>query len=447
LLIAIASLVSLGSARGQSGWKAGAAKVDITPQEPIWLAGYAARLKPSEGIRKDLYVTALALQDGTGTTSVLVTFDLVGIGREWGQVVTDRCQKQFGLTRDRIILNASHTHSGPVVGDTPPYYAPMTAADAEVARRYTSRLLDQTVDAVGKAIRDLSPARLDFEQGLAGIAVNRRRVRLRSLPGPVDQDVPVLSVRGLNGELRAVVVGYSCHATALGDYQISGDWPGYAKDEIEKAHPGTVVLFVQGCGADANPLPRYQGTDPAMLHYSVELAEMYGKILAAAVDLVLHEKMRPLEGPLKTAFEPVDIPIRTPTREHLQSWLNGPDRNERSAGKMLLAKLDREGKLPDRYSYPVQVWQFGRGLTFIALAGEVVVDYSLRLKAKYGWDDTWVAGYSNDVFAYIPSLRVLREGGYEGGDANRDLGGPFGAAVEEIIIEKVGDLVERTNPR
>ena len=115
-----------------------------------------------------------------------------------------------------------------------------------------------------------------------------------------------------------------------------------------------------------------------------------------------------------------------------------------SAAKMLLAKLDRDGKLPDHYAYPVEVWQFGRGLKFIALSGEVVVDYALRLKAQYGWDTTWVAGYSNDVFAYIPSLRVLREGGYEGGDANRDLGGPFGAAVEEDIVEKVADLVKRT---
>jgi len=305
-------------------------------------------------------------------------------------------------------------------------------------------MVDKAVGAVGQAIWKMSPARLEFDQGLASIGVNRRRARLRSLPGPVDQDVPVLSVRGANGELRAVVVGYACHATALGDYLISADWPGYAKEEIEKAHPGTIALFVQGCGADANPLPRYQGDDPAMLHYSVELSQMYGRILAAAVDMVLHEKMTPLAGPLRTAYETVDIPIRPASKEQLQAWLNGRDRDESSAAKFLLGKLDRDGKLPDHYAYPVEVWQFGGGLKFIALSGEVVVDYSLRLKAQYGWDTTWVAGYSNDVFAYIPSVRVLREGGYEGGDANKDLGGPFGAAVEEDLVEEVGDLVKRT---
>ncbi len=437
-------LALTAGAQAQAAWKAGVAKVDITPTEPIWMAGYSSRVKPSEGIRKNLYVVALALEDETGAKSVLVTFDLVKIGRDWGKAITDRSQQEFGVTRDHIVLNCSHTHSGPVTGEVAPYYASLTPAQVEVERRYTHAMVDKAVGAVGQAIRNMSPATLEFEQGLAGIGVNRRRVRLRSLPGAVDQDVPVLAVRGANGELRAVVVGYACHATALGDYQINADWPGYAKEEIEKAHPGTIALFVQGCGADENPLPRYQGEDPTLLHYSVELPQMYGKILAAAVDLVLHEKMTSLAGPLRTAYETVDIPIRPASKEQLQAALNSSNSDERSAAKLLLAKLGPDGKLPDHYAYPVEVWQFGRGLKFIALSGEVVVDYSLRLKAQYGWDATWVAGYSNDVFAYIPSLRVLREGGYEGGDANKDLGGPFGAAVEEDIVEKVADLVKRT---
>jgi hypothetical protein len=202
-------LALTASARAETNWKAGVAKVDITPTEPIWMAGYSARDKPSEGIRKNLYAVALALQDETGATSVLATFDLVGIGREWGKMVTDRCQKEFGLARDHIVLNASHTHSGPVrlVSGTGPYYAALTPAQVEVARRYTLALIDKAVGVVGQAIKNMSPATLAFEQGFAGIAVNRRRVRLRSLPGPVDQDVPVLSVRGPNGELRAVLVG------------------------------------------------------------------------------------------------------------------------------------------------------------------------------------------------------------------------------------------------
>ena len=169
---------------------------------------------------------------------------------------------------------------------------------------------------------------------------------------------------------------------------------------------------------------------------------MYGKILATSVDLVLHGKMKPLAGPLKTAFERVDIPFQTPpSRSELETRVKDKDSNIRAQSERMLRAIERDGKLPSRYSYPVQVWQFGPSLTFIALGGEVVVDYGLRLKAQYGWEDTWVAAYSNDVFAYVPSVRVLKEGGYEaqGGD-----GGPFGAVTEEIIVEKVNDLVRRT---
>jgi hypothetical protein len=446
LLLVSAALLGPFTAQGATAWKAGVAKVNITPKESMWMAGYGSRKRPSEGIRKDIYATALALEDAGGSPAVLVTFDLVGVERDFSDAVAGRCLKQFGLSRDRLALNVSHTHSGPVTGGNAPFYLPMQPADLETMRRYTKDLADQTVALVGQAIANLAPATLEFEQGLAGIAVNRRRVRQRSLPGPVDHDVPVLAVRGTSGELRAIVVGYACHATSLNDYRISGDWPGYAKLEIERAHPGAVALFVQGCGADANPLPRYQGTDPALLPYAEALPQMYGKALAAAVDLVLHSKMKPLTGPLATVFEVVDLPIRPPTREQLRARQNAPVDYQRHAASLLLAKLDREGKLPDRYPYPVEVWQFGRGLKLIILGGEVVVDYSLRLKGRYGWDTTWVAGYSNDVVAYIPSLRVLREGGYEGGDANQTLGGPFGEDVEEIIVKKVNDLVERTNP-
>ena len=448
LALAFAALLSSSGADAQPayGWKAGVAKAVITPTDPIWMSGYSARKKPSEGVRRELYAKALALQDQSGHTSVLVTLDLVGIKREQADIIAERCRTQFGLPRERLVLNTSHTHSGPVTG-RPPAYADVNAEQTEVIQRYTAGLLDKVTGVIGAAIKDLSPATLAFEQGLAGIAVNRRRARLRSLPGPVDHDVPVLTVRGPSGELRAVAAGYACHATSLGDYQINADWPGFAQEEIERVHPGATAMFVQGCGADANPLPRYQGNDPALVHYAVELAERNGRVLAAAVDLVLHGKMKPLAGPINAAFERVDIPIHEPaTREFLQAQLNDKIPENRRYARRLLDRLDREGKLPDRYPYPVQVWQFGRDLKFIALGGEVVVDYSLRLKSEHGWDNTWVAGYSNDVFAYIPSLRVLREGGYEGGDANRDMPGRFGAAIEEIIIEKVSDLVKRTNP-
>jgi hypothetical protein len=427
------------AATGPSGWKAGVATVDITPEKPIWLAGYGSRTKPSEGVLQKIHAKALAIEDETGARTVLVTADLLGFVKEVSDPIAERVLREYKIPRERLALNASHTHSAPVIGSMLRPAYPLTPADEDVINIYTRHLEDQVVELIGSALRNLGPAEISFEQGFAGFAVNRRRqVMKRSFPGVVDHDVPVLAVRGPDGSLKAVVFGYACHNTVLSDYVVNGDWAGFAQEAIEKSNPGATAMFVEDCGADANPLPRR----------SIELARTYGEIMAAAVNEVLKGKMRPQSGPIKAAYETVDVSFqKAPSREEFEHRLSGKDVGVQRHAKFMLAKLERGEKLPEQYPYPVQVWRFGTGLTWIILGGEVVADYSLEFKAKYGWDTTWVAGYSNDVFAYIPSLRVLREGGYEGGGAMIPYGqpAPFTETVEPIIVSEVDKLVKSVN--
>ena len=424
-----------------AGWSAGVARVKVTPTEPIFMKGYGSRTKPSEGVRQDLFVKALALRDTTNAVSVLVTSDLHSYTRRMSDTIADAVGKKHGIPRDRLILNGSHTHSGPAV-TAEPVLRPAEDINSEqeaVIRRYTAQVLDQIVNLIGAAIADLRPAEVAFAHGTAAIGVNRRRLRdgVRHLPGPVDQDVPVLSVRHPNGDLRAAVFGYACHATAAPpDYQIGGDWPGYAQAGLEAEFPDLTAMFMNGCGADCDPAPRS----------AVEAPKLHGDVMALAVSQVLRREMRPVTGPLAAAFEHVDIPFQTPpTRAALEEVLKTASGMRARHARQLLAILDREGRIYDRYPYPVQVWRFGSGQTLIALGGEVVVDYSLRFKSEYGWDTTWVAGYSNEVMGYIPSARVLKEGGYEGGGAMVNYGrpGPLADRVEEVIAEKVRELVSR----
>jgi hypothetical protein len=222
----------------------------------------------------------------------------------------------------------------------------------------------------------------------------------------------------------------------LNDYQIGGDWPGYFKEEFERTHFGAEALFVAGCGADANALPRH----------SVDLARMYGRIFAAAVDEVIQGQMAPVAGPIAAAFETVDLPFGPPpSREQLRAELTQPPGTRRNNAARLLKILEAGGSLPDHYPYAVQVWNFGTALNWIVLSSEVVVDYSLRLKAQHGWKNTWVSAYANDYCGYMPSLRVLKEGGYEGGEAMPAQGhpGPWGERVEELIVAKTAELVKR----
>jgi hypothetical protein len=443
MLLAFVSPVP-ASAQEQPGWRAGVAKTIITPRQSIWMSGYGGRTKPAQGKETELWAKALVLEDAKGHKAVLVTLDLVGIGRDIADQVCKRLQGSYGFERAGIILSCSHTHCGPVVGDN---LRAMYFLDAEQERlvdEYTSQLRTKIVDVVGKAFGDRRPATLTWSIGTSGFAVNRRTNKEAEVPklieegalkGPVDHDVPVLAVHGADGKLRAVAFGYACHATVMDYLNWSGDYPGFAQIELEKTHPGAIALFWAGCGADQNPLPRRK----------VELAQKYGKQLADSVEAVLATKMQPLAGSWSGVYREVDLPYHeVPSREKLVQDTMNANKFEANRAKHLLKELEAKGSLRGQYPYPIQVWRLGGEVTWVTLGGEVVVDYALRLKKDLTPGKTWVMGYANDVMAYIPSLRVLKEGGYEGGGAMIYYGLPsiWSTRVEELIIENVKQLAK-----
>ena len=439
------SLLMLTEVAGAAGWKAGAAAVDITPTEPVWLAGYASRTKPHESVRQPIYAKALALRDDeTGSTSVAITLDLVGIRRTVAEPLAAEITRKHGIPRERIWFNASHTHSAPVVEDASSYayqFADRKEQILDPIARYSKRLRAQILEAADKAIAALEPATLSFEQGFAGFAVNRRRVTNRTWPGPVDHDVPVLAVKNTAGALKAILFGYACHNTVMGDDSVHGDYAGYAQAALEKRYAGAVALFVQGAGADSNPLPRRK----------VEHLERYGNTLADAVSEVLTGKMRVLTGPLRAAIEFPELQFQAPPPQaELEKQAQSSDGLVKRHAVRLLTQLKADGRIRDTVLYPVQAWGFTgpgarTGMTLLTLAGELVADYSVRFKNTYGHNQLWVAGYSNDVFGYIPSLRVLREGGYEGGGAFQfsAFPGPFAEDVEDRIAAAVARVIDR----
>ena len=430
---------------GDAGWKAGVAKINITPQHLMWMSGYAARTNPAEGKLQDLWAKALVLEDPNGRRAVLVTMDLVGIPRDLSVAVCGQLQDRYHLPREAIVLSVSHTHSGPVIQHNLDDMFDLDESQRKLISDYTQGLHGKLVAVAGEALRQVGPVQLACGNGQATFAVNRRNnkeadvPRLRSagqLKGPVDHDVPVLSVRDAQGHLRAIVCGYACHATVLSDYLWCGDYPGFAQLELEQAYPGAVALFWAGCGGDQNPLPRR----------SVARAQEYGRQLADGVRAVLNSAMTPITGNFAAAYRGIDLPFgELPTRDQLIR--ESTDKNKAMAARAghLLGRLQRGAALPRTYPYPVQAWQLGPDLTFIALGGEVVVDYSLRLKKELGAKGTWVAGYCNDVMAYIPSLRVLKEGGYEGGGAMVYYGLPaaWGPRVEDLIVAAVHEQVRK----
>ncbi|HEY3967481.1 MAG TPA: neutral/alkaline non-lysosomal ceramidase N-terminal domain-containing protein [Planctomycetaceae bacterium] len=445
ILVVAAAAGHAGTAAQGADWQAGVAKVRITPDRPMWMSGYASRTHPADGTTIELWAKALVIEDDEGLRAVLVTLDLVGIDRDFSRNVCAALRDKYQLERRQIALCCSHTHSGPVVGRTLLSMFDFDDAQRQLVADYTADLENKLVALVGEAIANVAPARLAWANGHSTIAVNRRTNRELEVPqmrdqgllkGPVDYEVPVLAVRRLDGKLAAILFGYACHATVVDFYQWSGDYPGFAQLELEKSHPGAVALFFAGCGGDQNPLPRR----------TLDYAQEYGRSLARSVDTVLAGVMKRIEGGLVTRYAEIPLPLDTlPTRDRLVKQSASTNKYEASRAKMLLKQIDGGQPLGQNYPYPLQTWFLGTDLRWITLGGEVVVDYSLRLKRELGPGRTWVAAYTNDVMAYIPSLRVLKEGGYEGGGAMLYYGLPtvWSDAVEETLMKGMTDLVDR----
>jgi Neutral/alkaline non-lysosomal ceramidase, N-terminal len=448
MIYALIALGLLTPPLDASSWKAGAAKVVITPEGPIWMAGYASRDKPSAGKLHDLWAKALVIEDPNGSRALLVTLDLCGIDRDFSLGVRKRIEAKHGLSIDRVALTCSHTHSGPVTKANLIGMYPLDDAQRKVINEYTQSLADNILKAADEAIASIGPASLSFSTGWANWAVNRRDnpeaqvEELRktlSLKGPVDHDVPVLSVTRDDGQTVAIVCGYACHCTVLSGYDLSGDYAGFAQIRVEERIPGAIAMFWAGCGADQNPLPRR----------TIELAKDYGERLARSVlDAVVDSSSKGIKGPLSTSYREIDLAFAPlPDRAHWEAEAKSDQLAFANRAKTLLDKIDRDGSLPTTYPYPVQVWRFGddeAALTWVFLGGEVTVDYALRIKRNLDESRTWVTAYANDVMAYIPSLRVLKEGGYEGGGAMVYYGlpGPWSEQVEEQVIGAVTDLIQ-----
>ncbi|HLR38597.1 MAG TPA: neutral/alkaline non-lysosomal ceramidase N-terminal domain-containing protein [Chitinophagaceae bacterium] len=421
-------------------WKIGVAEIDITPNEQMWMAGYGMRNKESEGMLHPLRAKCLFFEDGFGTRSILITTDLLAIPRELSLKLKEAVFNAYHIPKSHVLINSSHTHTGPVLSNSLLDIYPLDEKKYNKVESYTNSLSEKLIKLVDSAEKDLEPAKLYSGNGVSRIQVNRRNNKesevenLSELKGPNDFAVPVFRVETLSGKVKAIAFGYACHATVLNTYEWSGDYPGFAQLELEKLYPEAVALFFQGAGGDQNPLPRG----------SVDLAKQYGKSLAASVERVLNEKMDLLSAKFMASYDEISLPLEeSPSLEELEKLRdNNSGYVERWSSRLISQMEEGEAFDTEYVHYPIQSWSLGRQL-LIALGGEVTVEYAVKLKERLG-HDLFVLGYSNDVMNYIPSEKILEEGGYEGKQAHIVYGLPskWKSGIEERIIRSTVALTK-----
>ena len=431
-------------------YSVGVARVDVTPDYPIRLNGFGFRRKESEGVSQRIWAKVIAIgaasdvDDGAASDeddgdnpetgggdqpAILITLDSLGIRMTMIDEVARRLKKAKGIVRHRIVLTFSHSHCAPKVNGASDniFSQPIPADHQQHIDRYTQELTDKLEEVALAALKNRRPARIFWSVGNVGFAKNRR-----TPGGPVDHDLPVLVIRDLDGKVRAVYTSYACHCVTLSHNKISGDWAGYAQDLIERKFPGAIGLVSIGAGSDSNPLSGVTGD-------KVDVAASQGARIADEVARLLSKKMRPVHGRLNTRLALIDLPLNDPpsARQLRDTASRGGPAGYNALTQ--LARLDNGETLASAISYPIQTWTFGDSLAMVFLAGEVCVDYSLRLKKELDRERLWVNAYSNDFCSYIPSERLVREGGYGGGAEIPYFALPntLKAGLEQTIVDEV----------
>ncbi len=432
-------------------WRVGFAKRDITPEQGLRLSGYAGRGESSVGVADPLSVRAMVIspqaQQEFPDSLVLVAIDSIAITNAITVETAAWLLETHGISRSQLVLSSTHSHAAPHLDRSLEnlFSEPLTEQQREAARLYTRRLVQQVQAAISAAIESRTDAQLAIGEATANIAVNRRLLNDGKWSGfgiqpngQVDQRVRVMRCTAPDGRLLGAAFMYACHCTTLGPSfnEVSGDWAGLAASRLEHLHAESVFLPIIGCGADANPNPRE----------SYAFAEQHAATMVDSVLSVLRlETLAALDTFPQAQFGYAGLVPEQPTAERLQSLLQSESPNERRWAEHMRDVKQKMGRLPESYPMPIHTWQFGDQLTWVFLGGEVVADYQFKLEQRIASQQTWVAAYCDDVFAYVASEAMRDEGGYEV-DASMIYylqPGRWESGSQELILQRVNEVLKQ----
>ena len=410
---------------------AGAAVVNITPEVGLSMAGFAARSAPAAGSHDPLTARAVVVED----TAILCA-DVIGLHEDMSRRIRQRCT----IDEDKVIVAALHTHGGP---------ASMPGrGGGPSSASYLARLEDACVRAIDEAASKRRPATI--EAGMAGdprIARNRRHS-----DGVTDPSLPVLRIRGNEGSWIAVATSYACHPVVLGaDNTLwTADYPGFVRDELERAHEGAVALFLTGCAADANT--------GHSAHSSISLERRMNRTFAEAArvgshlaDLAASAQTHPVDGAgVRVANASVELSFSRREQEPPDILADGWRTQARVAdaahARLFEIWADWAKTLGHaeinalRWSGRVTVMRWGDA-EIIALPGEIFAETALSIRRRLG-EPLFVVGYCEGNPGYIPPRSEFPHGGYEVDEAHRYYAMPatFAPGSAEKLAETAVEL-------
>lgn len=425
--------------------KFGFATCDITPDGPVYMAGYAARTEPSEGVYLPLLATAMALDDGDHRL-LWIGADLLGFYAELEGPVTRAVCDRCGIAPEWLLLSGSHTHCGPAFREVDASRWSPTVADL------IPQLASQLADLAAAACDRLAPGTLSTVTGRSEVGVCRRlpvdgQIQMRPNPdGLMDPDVPVLLVHDAQGKLAGLQVSYACHPTTMGGQLLGPDYIGWLRVGLQEQLGDVPILFANGCGGDVKT--RAVTPDGRFAGGPLSEVERCGRELARDVLAAIDGPAEPVTGPLRCLRTCIDLPFQPPQpRAVYEAAARSSNKHEQFWGEQVLARLD--GRLPLESSHPfaLQVVACGDDYCLVALGGEVCCGIGLAIKDRLRASGRrgQVVAYSLAMWGYQASPAQFAEGGYEVEQWWRYNGQPaaYDAGIGDRIVEAAWSLVEK----
>jgi hypothetical protein len=419
----------------------GTAKVDITPTQPLPLAGFAHRTGVFEDILHPLHARILLLiqQDivGAAPAALVISADLIWWGPEYVSLLRNKILDTLGLDKALVILHATHNHSGP---QTTAQFVP---AIGQMDSHYISVLESSVLEGVHRAIENVEPVYIDRASGLCHFNVNRRKtvngrvIMAPNYDGVADPEVIVTRFRTAAGLTKALLVHYACHPTTTADNCVSPDFPGVGMEFIERAlGNNAVAAYLQGCCGDVRPdltsdKKFYRGHDTDV--------QGLGLLLAGEVLAILRRPMQPcFPCVLKTRRSVVSLNYQAlPSRRTLQANRRRTD----IIGEWSRLLLEHPERLQRSVQLVSDVLHISSNLSVLTMNAEMVAQYGLFVKKKFGGRILPVA-YSNGMIGYVPTAKQVLEGGYETTDSCYYFGlpAPFARTVEGRICKHIAAI-------
>jgi neutral ceramidase len=432
--------------------KVGTGMRRITPPIGTPMGGFAFRQHGCEGIRDDLYVRCLWLEDPDGRRIVILTLDICTLDFYTVDLWKQEMKQRWGLLPEQILINTSHTHSGPVTGRR-------TYIPEEPNETYMDLLNQRVMEAVDEASHLEEQCGMFFGRCDISIGINRRapdgaNVKWAPYPGGyIERGLSVLTLKDRFGQPLCVLFSVAAHPSIMQDYYITSEYPGAACRKLTHHLGGRCMpMFLQGAAGDVKTVVNADFRHDGWVKGTYQHVERSGSIIAEAVLQVLTEGSEPLIDSCRAALVWADLPVGLPAdpANYSRFYEDYPRFNPNAPvdkwAEYWLTRFRQEGQLPQTVACPVHVLRFGEDTDFIAFGGELTSGLARQIKAAVPQtNNATYLGYSNGMIGYLPTEQMVQEGGYESVQAvvySRRLPAPYGVGMEQTLADAVATCLQ-----